>query len=559
MSDLGVGLDRLAALADEIAAEWATRARGLTTAGCERALLRLFGVDGLDRAGRPLAWSVVERHAGQDPARLAEGLGLPFAVALLEYDVEPQELALDVAAGVVDLGFESRLLAESDRRATAEAEASRLLAAALERIDANRTARTELRGILGDTAQPWLGVVLDAATADEARRVGPAAVRAGADVVLIATPSGRELVERLSVAGFEVVRWQPPAAAEGPHRPGTAHEAPVDPPAPAGSQRGLALLRRALDEAAAERRAYVRLATSAPAFGAPEQAVVAALERVDIVVADPFREIVDEGVDPLRAIADHVFAQRLVRRAGAQLLLGPGPLLIGPDLASGRPADAVGRLGRAIALLAVSVGLARRAGLGLGDIVVDAVPPWLADEPEAADLAAMAVVIERVLFPDCSFAFRQPAAASGFLGPRTWLPVVASLLPGAGSVGLVLVEERESSGVASTASGLRAAAAVAAGLETVAVRWLGANEGHGLIRRATAAGMEYLVALRQLGPAAINEGLARSGGDGRRGNAGLVASVSFPAAGVVDRPVGFGGEAVVARRGSFDPLALFER
>jgi hypothetical protein len=559
------GLDRLAALADEIAGDWMTRARRLTTAGCERAVLRLFGVDGLDRSGRPLAWSVVERYAGGDPARLAGGIGLPFAVALLEYDVEPQELALDVAAGVVDLAFESRLLAQSDRWATAEAEAIRLLGGALARIDANRTARAELRGVLGDPDQPWLGIRLDAATAGEARRLGPAAARAGADAVLVATPSGRELVERLSVAGLEVVRWQPPNAAEaGRDQAGGADEQVGS--APAGSQRGLALLRRALDEAAAERGAYVRLATSAPGLGAPEQAVVAALERVDIVVADPVREIVDEGVDPLRAIADHVFAQRLVRRAGGQLLVGPGPLVIGPDLASGRPADAVGRLGRAVALLAVSVGLARRSGLGSDRILVDVLPAWLTDEPEAAALAATAIAIERALFPDCPLAFRQPATGGGLLGPGTWLPVVAGLLPWAGSVGLVLVEPAESGAIASMTGGLRAAAAVAAGLDGLVGRPRGRFEAHPSVERAAAAGIEYLAVLRQLGPAGIHEGPPRIGGNGRRGrggfpvgSGGLAASAGLAARGDGDRPVGFGGEAVVERRDPFDPLGLFER
>lgn len=553
MTSVAAGLDRLASLADEIAADWAAQGRARTTAGCERAVLRLFGVEGLDRAGHPLAWSIVERHVGGDPGRLGDGLALPFAVALLEYDVEPQELALDVAAGTVDLAFEARLLAESDRRATAEAEARRLLGAAHDRIDANRTARAELRSVLGEADPPWLGVVLDAPTAEAARRAGPAAVRDGADVVLVATPSGRELVERLSVAGLEVVRWQPPPSSEGPApSPGRGEEEP-EPPAPAGSQRGLAVLRRALDEAAAERGAYVRLATSAPAFGAPEQAVVAALERVDIVVADPFREIVEEGVDPLRAIVDHVFAQRLLRRAGAQLLVGPGPLLIGPDLASGRPADAVDRLGRGIGLLAVSVALARRAGLESGDVLVDALPSWLADEPAAADLAALAVTIEGVLFADHPLAVRPPAGAAGLGRPGGWLPVVAGLLGGPGSVGLVFVEDAQASSSGAAARGLRTAAAVTAALGRFVGRGRLAGDGVDAVHRAAEAAVEHLAAMRQLGPAAIHEGMPRLGGDGRRG------SGSVAGAARLDRPVGFGGDAVVERRGGFDPLALVER
>ena len=93
-------------------------------------MLRMFGVSGLDAAGRPLAWSVVDRYLGGGRGRLGGGIVLPFAMALAEYDLDPQRLALDVASGAVDLGLEAALLREPDRRAIAEEEARRLVAAA---------------------------------------------------------------------------------------------------------------------------------------------------------------------------------------------------------------------------------------------------------------------------------------------------------------------------------------------------------------------------------------------------------------------------------------------
>ena len=56
--DLGP-LDRIAERAETLAGAWAARARASTTVGRERALLRMFGVAGLDGAGRPLAWSMI--------------------------------------------------------------------------------------------------------------------------------------------------------------------------------------------------------------------------------------------------------------------------------------------------------------------------------------------------------------------------------------------------------------------------------------------------------------------------------------------------------------------
>src|SRR6185369_17570952 len=158
--DLGP-LDRIADRAETLAGAWAGRARASTTVGRERALLRLFGVSGLDAAGRPLAWSAVDRYLGGGPGRLGGGIVLPFAMALAEYDLDPQRLALDVASGAVDLGLEAGLLREADRRAIAEEEARRLLGTAIERIDANRTARMELIDLLGEPRRPWIGAAID--------------------------------------------------------------------------------------------------------------------------------------------------------------------------------------------------------------------------------------------------------------------------------------------------------------------------------------------------------------------------------------------------------------
>src|SRR5436190_13321974 len=198
--DLGP-LDRLIERAETLAGAWSARARGSTTVGRERAMLRMFGVTGLDAAGRPLAWAVVDRYLGGGRDRLGGGITLPFAMAVAEYDLDPQRLALDVASGAVDLGLEAALLREPDRRAIAEEEAARMVAAAVERIDANRTARAELIDVFGEPRRPWIGAAIGepdlAGALDEAR----AAVDAGADLLDVEVPIGRELSERLRRAG----------------------------------------------------------------------------------------------------------------------------------------------------------------------------------------------------------------------------------------------------------------------------------------------------------------------------------------------------------------------
>jgi D-Lysine 5,6-aminomutase TIM-barrel domain of alpha subunit len=452
-TDLGP-IDRLIERAETLAGAWHARARISTTPGQERALLRLFGVQGLDRAGHPLAGEVVDRYLSGGPRRLAGGIILPFSAALLEYDLSPQALALEVSAGTIDLGLEAELLRDAGRRKTAEVEARRLSDLALERIDANRTARRELLDLLGDAPTPWVGVPLVSLEAEVARSAVRGLVRDGADVVRVSVPAGRELSTRLHRESIE---------ARGERRIEIPVPRTEDEPIPAGSQRGLALIRQAADEAAAERRAYVRLATVTPGLAAPEQAVVASFERVDVVAADPVAEIVDERVDPDRALADHAFAHRLYLRAGSLVFIGAGPLVVAPDLARGIPSTASTRAGRALALQMLGVSLVRRAGLPHDQIVPGALPRWLVDEPEPASLAIAQAVVRRRVFEGHPLAFAEPAREPGpasTAAASRWALLVGASLPFAGRVAFV---GRDADwGFGGEARSIRAAAEIAA-------------------------------------------------------------------------------------------------
>ena len=184
-------VDHLVELAETLAAAWGARASICTTVGQERANLRLLGVTGVDRTGRPLAGAAVDRFVAGQVDRLAAGIILPFVAALAEYDLSPQALALDVASGAVDLSLESEILHDSARRADVEAMAADLAASAFERIDANRTARLELLAVIGDAARPWIGVTTaEPESADGAREAG-LLVAAGVDVVRAEDPGGR--------------------------------------------------------------------------------------------------------------------------------------------------------------------------------------------------------------------------------------------------------------------------------------------------------------------------------------------------------------------------------
>jgi hypothetical protein len=445
-------VDRLLDRADVLAAAWSARARASTTPGCERALLRLSGVADLDRAGRPLAWSVVDRYLAGHSERLPGGILTAFAVAALEYELTPQDLALEVAAGAVDLGLEAELLTDRRRREDAEAEARRWAASAGERIDANRVARRELVDMLGEAPLPWIGAGIDEPEAEDAADEGRALVAAGVDLVRVTVPTGRELAERLNAIGVEAEPWRPrDDAARHPRRSELV---------PSGSQRGLAAMRAAIDEAAVGVGGYVRIATTTPRLAAPEAAAVAAFERIDVVEADAMVEILG-GVDPDRALADHAFTHRVLARAGVTLALGPGPLVVAPDLARGFAPGPAALAGRALALELLAVAFARHNGLPTSQVVVGAMPDWLLDGDGAAARAIGDVALRRRLFPEHLLWLDEPVRT---VGADDWPLIAATALPIAaapGDLGTALLVGSAGRDAAGRVRGLRSALVVA--------------------------------------------------------------------------------------------------
>jgi hypothetical protein len=220
----------------------------------------------------------------------------------------------------------------------------------------------------------------------------------------------------------------------------------------------------------------VRLATVLPSLGAPEGAVVAAFERIDLIASDVVAEVVAGGVEPDRALADHAFAHRLVRQAGTLIMVGPGPLVVAPDLTAGLPSDPATRAGRALALQLIGVALARGDGLPAAQIVIDPVPAWLVEEPEPAAHAIAEVAIRRSLFPGHPFGFVQPPPddPSGLWG---YLQAAATVH--AGEVALVLGRPDPNGQQAWPSIGLRTGATV--GREVAAATTPGSLAGSALV------------------------------------------------------------------------------
>ena len=414
--DLAAAAESLLGLADDLADRLARAARSRTSLACQHAMLRVIGASGLAPNGRPLAHEVLRRFVAADRRQLRTGVALPFALAAHEYDLEPQELALEVADGHIDLAAEAALLRDRSRSGPARLLLETWLSAADERFEANRVARAELGSLFGET--PSLCVAVEARPFDAREAAAEAAslVEAGADLVRVRVPRDGELRDDLGGTASE-------------------DEWPVgrDAPPPAGSQRGLALLRDALDEAGARNGRYARLAARRVGLAAPELAVVAGFERIDAVFADPMNAIVEIGVDPDRALVDHAIADALLVRSGARLVLSAGPLV-----AAGRPqsaTDPVLASGRALALQALSRAFALRNGLDADRVDLGALPAFVVGRDPAVR-SLVEVGLRAMLFPGHRLVVDDQAAEA--CGPA--LPALLATWVSAGApIGMVVL------------------------------------------------------------------------------------------------------------------------
>jgi hypothetical protein len=470
--DLAGAAASLLELADDLADRLARDARARTSLACQHAMLRAIGVSGLAPNGRPLAHEVLRRFVATDRRVLRTGVALPFALAAREYDLEPQELAVEVADGHVDLAAEAALLRERARSGPARILLGAWLEAADDRFEANRVARAELASLFGDAPSPCVAVEARPFDAREAAADATSLVEAGADLVRVRVPRDGELRDDLGATASE-------------------DEWPVgrDAPPPAGSQRGLALLRGALDEAGARNGRYARLAARRVGLAAPELAVVAGFERIDSVFLDPMDAIVDVGVDPDRALADHAVADALLLRSGARLVLGAGPL-VGTE-PTRTPPDPVLASGRALALQALSRSFAPDR-VDLGAIAAFAIAR------DSSVRALVEVGLRAVLFPGHRLVVDDQAVEA--CGPA--LPgLLAAWIAAGAEVGTVVLPASLRP-IAQVHDGLRGAARAARALSDA--HQVGALRGEALEGAAAvlSAALEMLCLIDRAGLAA---------------------------------------------------------
>lgn len=272
-----------------------------TTVAVERTVCRLLGIDGVDEAGVPLPNVVV------DNIKKGNGLSLGAATfignAMLNTSLSPQEIALQVSQGALDLtklpmkdSFEIKLAVNKIARET------------IKKIKNNRKERESFLSTYGDKTGPLLYVIVATGNIYEDITQAKAAAKQGADVIAVIRTTGQSLLDYVPYG----------ATTEG--FGGTF-----------ATQENFRLMREALDETGKELGRYIRLCNYCSGLCMPEIAAMGALERLDVMLNDALYGILFRDINMQRTMIDQYFSRIINGYAGVIINTGEDNYLTTSD------------------------------------------------------------------------------------------------------------------------------------------------------------------------------------------------------------------------------------
>jgi beta-lysine 5,6-aminomutase alpha subunit len=204
-----------------------------------------------------------------------------------------------------------------------------------------------------------------------------AAAEQGADVIAVIRSTGQSLLDYVP---------------EGATREGFAGTY--------ATQENFRLMRAALDESSAELGRYVRLTNYASGLCMPEIAVLAGLERLDMMLNDSMYGILFRDINPVRTFVDQRFSRQVHARAGIIINTGEDNYLTTADAVEAAHTVTVSQL--------MNEYFAKEAGLedwqlGLGHAFE--INP---EVPQSFRLELAHALLARTLFPEAPLKWMPP-------------------------------------------------------------------------------------------------------------------------------------------------------
>lgn len=272
-----------------------------TTITVERAVSRLYGIDGVDETETPLPNALVD-HIKKNGG-LSLGVSYWLGNAIVQTGKSPQEIAEAVSRGELDLCRLPQASLEKIRTAIQP-----LAVKMTEQIRSNREQRSEMISTLGEGPKPYLYLIVATGNIYEDVLQAQAAARQGADIIAVIRTTGQSLLD--------YVPYGPTTEGFG----GTY-----------ATQANFKIMRTALDEVGREVGRYIRLCNYCSGLCMPEIAAMGAIERLDVMLNDALYGILFRDINMQRTLVDQFFSRIINGFAGVIINTGEDNYLTTAD------------------------------------------------------------------------------------------------------------------------------------------------------------------------------------------------------------------------------------
>ncbi|MBT6611904.1 MAG: D-lysine 5,6-aminomutase subunit alpha [Deltaproteobacteria bacterium] len=284
-------------IADEIQAQICT----CSSVSVERAVLRLFGVDGASEDNTPLPNKIVELARKQE--MLDRGISAYFAQAMLKSGRDPQTTAELLERG--NLSIDKQTSFPAAEIAEKEAGLARHAFKTLQKTRENKLRKQVSQAL---PAQPWRYIIVATGNIYEDRTQARSAVYSGADIIAVIRSTAQSLLD--------YVPFGPTTEGFG----GTY-----------ATQANFKIIREALDEAGEEQGRYIRLVNYSSGLCMAEIAACAALEDLDMLLNDSMYGILFRDINMKRTFVDQYFSRLICTHAGIIINTGEDNYLTTSD------------------------------------------------------------------------------------------------------------------------------------------------------------------------------------------------------------------------------------
>ena len=274
---------------------------GYTTVTTERTVLRLMGIDGALKDGKPLP-NVVVDHLVENSA-IPKGAAIWVANAMLKKGLTAQQVAEEVAYKGLELTQISLASGEEILNTL-----NPLVEKMLGHITAQKQKREELLAEYQQRPKPVIYVIVATGNIYEDVIQARAAAREGADAIAVIRSTAQSLLDYVPF-GATTVGFGGTFA----------------------TQENFKIMRKALDEVAQEKGHYIYLTNYASGLCMPEIAAMGAMERLDMMLNDAMYGILFRDINPKRTLLDQYFARMINAYAGIEIQTGEDNYLTTSD------------------------------------------------------------------------------------------------------------------------------------------------------------------------------------------------------------------------------------